>query len=76
MATTDPRMTHDNTYYQVDVHIHRQTQDVAVSRDNVSAYVADTSCIHIIDGVAYVTMRVALQLGLITEFEYQKYVTR
>lgn len=70
----DPRMTYDNTYYAVDAHIEDDSYFVIITRGNKTVIVEITDQIHFIQDNPYITMRLAMQLGLITEFEYQKYV--
>lgn len=65
-------MTYDNTWYAVDIHIHPITQEIALNRGSISVYVPNTDMIKLIDGLPHISMRKALELGLITEFMYQQ----
>jgi len=73
--SNDPRMTYDNTFYEVTLYVHQQTHDMAVQIGNRSAYIPNTNRIIMIDGKPYITQRYALELGLVTEFQFQRMTT-
>lgn len=69
----DPRMTYDNTYYAIDATIDDGSYFVLISRGDKRVIAEITDHIIIINDVPHISMRLALQLKLITEFQYQKY---
>lgn len=62
----DIRMTYDNTFIEVDV-----IDQGFVTRDGIQKYIDPAKIIYR-DDTAYITLRTALEIALVTEFDFQK----